>query len=554
MTLFFIITAFSFNVESSTVYRNSILSSSLYARNFFSYGRFNLYQEAGWSGKRNLISGSLDEKYNFGILSKFGKNDLRLSADFSKVENFSITTRTQTLKLTAGRETSIGDYFFRTSISPSLEMYSSRTDTQIEAANPGLTFELDAGRYLTFADITAGVAAEIKKLTKKYTGKGEVSLSLRTLQNRISGRIDAETYPVTGGRTKFNRYEILMNGKWNFFGAGKFFAETYWNTKYLSKRYPESDYFSNEDFFAEAGCFVDIYMYGTAFKIDYSQGFGFHSRQAVGDEDIMTSRLLCDASYTNANFSARADAYMSIYRFFQDRTFSYGDYDVSDRGAGLDLAAILNDRLNADVSFFYRENRTVYLSENYSESNTWHRTYSFSAGAFLRPFDWLSIRQNSSIKTDYTFFIYSSDRNVLFRKYENKLEINTDVFPKIQIFCNGSFSIQDRGGYKKIDEITGGKWYFLRNRHVRSFDVLTGVKLATPWGFSKPYGGIEEKAVFMAEGNELGSMESYSLKSYAGLGLEFSVSKGQAVFDLRGIIDDKGEDQWEANFYLLFLF
>ncbi len=554
MILLISLLALSFNTESSVVYRNRILSSNLYLRNSFGIGGFNFYPEAGWSGKKNLVSGMIDEKTDFSLLSRYKNSYFRFLADFSRVENFSSETRTQSIALTAGKEIRAGNTMIYASLTPTLEIYTRRTDTLARVENPGAAVDLEVVRSFFFADVRAGLAAEVKKLTKRYTARTEASFNIKEIQNHFSGRADFESYPSTGGRTRFNRYEFTADGRWNFFRHSGFFAESYWKTRYLAKKYPESDFFSNEDFFAEGGCFFDLYLRHASFRLDFSQGYGVHSKRAVGEEDIVTSKLLFETRWGNQIFSAGANGYMSIYRFFQNGGESYGDYDVSDRGAGLNLSADLNRGIYADCSFLYRENSTVYISENYSESNTVHRTYSLSAGAFLKPFDFLTLRQISTIKTDYTFFVFASDRNVIFRKYENKIEITADVADGFSILLNGIYAMQDRGGYKKTDENVGGKWYFLRNRHLRSFDAMAGVKMRIPGGVVKPYGGIEEKTSFHANGEELTGVESYAMKGYAGLGMEYSGPKGQAVLELRRIMDKKSEDQWEANLYLIFWF
>ncbi|MBN1150697.1 hypothetical protein JXA84_05700 [candidate division WOR-3 bacterium] len=546
--------SFSLNIETFTLFKNNILSSNLLLRNSFEKWNYRIDPEASWSGKRNLVSGSLDEKYNFSLLSRKDANIIAVTADFSRIKNTSATTTFQTFKLSLARDAELRGFSFRTTVAPSLETYSARSDSFSQTSNPGVSFGIEARKKLSFINMLSELTAEIKNLTKKYSAKADVSVLTSRFQNYLEGKVEVESYPATAGRTRFNKYELFSEGRWDFFAAEFGAAQSYWQAKYYSKRYPESGLSSEENLFVQTGLYSNAYYKIFTLKADFSQGFGFHKRPELGDENILTSKLFCSLSFSAEKFSGNASGYMSIYRFDQASLESSGDYDVSDRGAGLNFIFYLTDRINAEGSFFYRDNRTIYLSRYYSESNTEHRTYSVSAGAFFRPCDFFKIRQRSTIKTDYTFFLYSSDKNVLFRKYENTLETDLEIYPGIALFFDGTLSIQDRGGYKKTDETGSGKWYFLRNRYIRDFDILSGVRIGNFERFIKPFCGIVEKAVFRAEGETIGGLESYSLKGYAGIGLEYSGSRGEIVLDLRNTIDNKGDDQWEASFYSLLWF
>lgn len=548
MTILIILIFSSFFNETSFNYRNYILTGNVSSE-------INLWEKkfmfsSIWNGKKNLLSNSNEEDLYF--ISTFDLNYINFFANLYRLKNntsnnfFSLRRECLAFK----KKIFFLGFVCNEEFGAEFEKYFSEINENNITYNNGMVFNSNIYKNHKYFNFSINQIFKKKTKTSKYYHYANISFSIPSVYINLSGKINNEYFPLTNEKSFYHKYEITSDGYWDIFKNKIICINTFWFIKYYKDNYNNNS-FSKRDLFFEEGIKADINF--SLLKINSQYVYGFDSLTGFNNnEKIKTDKITFSINYGLNKLIFDLNTFMSIFRIYKYELSNNRDYDIANNGLNSQIKYYFTNFLKTNLRFLYRSNQITYISKYYSGNNVTHKTYLISTTTNLKLFDLFIIDQFSQIKSDYTFFQYFREKNILYRTYENSLSFAFPISHNFSTIFITNLKLKESGGFSTINN--SSTWYFLRNQITQSYKMKIELNYKSILHTISTYYSYENNRTHRVNGMEILYLESYNTNQSIGLNLNYLLEDTEINININKNFYSNKDNLWDIKFFLSYQF
>ena len=558
--LFAVMGVIGFNVqtETSSLYKNYILSSFFSSNLSFQINQIYLIPDFTWTGKKNTVSHTVENTHQFLCKASWYNWNVQGFMMREKIDQHSGFTEIYDGYITLGRQYSLNSWDFQTEIGPAWSYYTSQDDTSFEINNSGILLNAGLFKLSGNYNLDFDYKMDWRNETQSHHTNLTLNLDYYGLEGSISGIFNDEKYPLTGGSSHYQKREIYSELKYFLPGWLNTRTNLYMDFRWREKVYPEKAAYNFTDIFGDGGISLqtDFQIGGTelVYNFIFSQGYGTSIKESTKNEDFYTAEILLSCLGKRRNFQIQFDIYQSIYRFYKQKEYYQSDFDVADCGWNLLFSTISSSLWSVQAGLNYRENNTVYISGQYSINNSTHKSYGVFTQASYYLWKSIKLDQKASLKADYTYVQYDQQRNILNRCYDNYSLMEIPITTTISCYLEGKWSLEDRGGYRQSENPDDDRWYFYRNKFIENWLVNVQISWSSNSRTVTPFMGIEEKVTYFANGQQIGNILDYQQIKSMGVEILVEQPPGNFSLNVKRELYNEGKELWEVRLSLFYWF
>jgi len=538
----------SFLSENSFEYKNYIFTGNVYTQ--IDIRNKLLTLSSAWNGKRNLISNSYEE--NSHIKSQINTDFINLITNFYNLKNNTLNNLFSLRReyLAFKKEINFFGFICSEEIGVEFEKYFSEINDNSTTYNNGMVFYSNIYKKYNALNFSINSILTKKMKTSKNYHFANLSFFIPSFFINLTGKIDNEYFPLTNEKTFYHKYELTSDGYWDLFKSSMININTFWYVKYYRDNYNNNSFYKRDLFFEE-GIKADIDFSSFKFNIQYIYGIGTLS-SLNNNEKIKTDKIIFSINYRINKLTFDLNTFLSIFRIYKGEFSSIGDYDIANNGLSSQITYQFSKFLKTNLRFLYRTNQTTYISKYYSANNVSHKTYLISTSTNLKLYNLFVIDQFSQIKSDYTFFQYYREKNILFRTFENRLSFSFPIYHNFSSTLLSNLKLKENGGYNSID--SSYNWYFLRNQMTQTINIKFELNYKVLLKTISTYYSYENNKTYRVNGFEILYLESYNTNQALGLNFNYLFEDTDINININKNFYSNKDNLWDVKFFISYKF